>query len=444
MIVTPACRARTSPPEEDSVTLRLLGPVEMADRGRVLEVGPPQRKTVLAALAVDAGAPVPVELLVDRVWCGDPPVGARAALHAHITRLRGVLAQSRTAPALLGRRNLGYVLEIDRDRVDLHRFQRLVAQSREPGCDDDRRVRLLREVLSIWRGPPLTSVPGDWADRVRSGIEPQLIGAAVGWAQAELRLGHADAAIDKLAYLTARHPLSEPLSASLMRALCAVGRRAEALQHYASTRSHLREVLGTEPGPDLSSLHTAILRGELTPADRDRPEEPNPPPRPAVPRPAGPRPRQLPIGTATFTGRQRELATVAEACGSGRSESSPPLVVIHGCGGVGKSALAIRAARQLAGHYPDGQIYADLRGHRPGTPPLRPLQVLHRLLRTLGVPAAGCPDDVEETAALFRTLTADRRLLLLLDNAQNSGQVCRLSPADPGCGVLVKIGRAHV
>lgn len=418
--------------ERGSVRLRLFGPLEVFDQRQVLEVGPPQRQAVLAALAVDANAAVPVELLMDRVWGRRPPDGARAALHAHITRLRRVLTGTRAVPVRLERRNSGYVLEIDRDQVDLHRFQRLLDHARELGEDDERRVRLLREAITIWRGPPLANVPGDWALRVRAGIETQFISAAVMWAQAELRAGHADAAVDKLGQLSSLYPLSEPLAAALMRALCGAGRRAEALQHYVTISVHLREELGAEPGNDLRTLHTAILRGQLA--------QPHPGPvGPAAYRRYQPRqlPRQLPATTTGFTGRQRELAAITAAFPATAPDGSTPVVAINGYGGVGKSALAIHAAHRLVARFPDGQLYANLHGHDTAMPPTDPARLLNRFLRALGVPPEDCPTDREDAAGLFRTLTADRRLLVVLDNARSATQVRQLSPGAPGCGLLV-------
>jgi DNA-binding SARP family transcriptional activator len=430
----------------EQVVLRLLGPVELSDGEQTLLVGPPQRQAVLAALAVDADAPVPVELLMHRVWGGRPPDGARAALHAHITRLRRVLAQPGSAPARLSRRSYGYVLEMDRDQVDVHRFQRLLSLTRAPECGDEQRLGLLREGLDLWHGAPLAGVASGWATRVRSGLEPKLISAAVAWANAELRFGDPEAVIDRVWQLTALYPLSEPLAGLLMRTLCAVGRPAEALQCYVSTRNHLREELGTNPSPELRDLHTAILRGELEPPSAD------PPPRRTVTASRNGsgayRPRQLPTATAAFTGRELELATLEAAFAVAVRSRSTAVVAINGPGGVGKSALALRAAHQLLDGFPDGQLYLDLRGGEgPGAAGRRPLDqagLLGRVLSGLSVADADRPREPEAAAALLRTVTADLRLLVVLDNAVDAAQVRPALPAGPGCGVLVTSRRALV
>ncbi|WP_213453317.1 AfsR/SARP family transcriptional regulator [Rhizomonospora bruguierae] len=425
------------------VQLRLIGPVQLAEQGRVLDVGPPQRQAVLAALAADAGTPVPVELLVDRVWGERPPDRARTALYAHVSRLRRVLARL-AAPVRLDRRNGAYLLGIDRDRVDLHRFHRLLDQAKNPRCADDRRVLLLREALANWCGEPMAGVPGTWAAGLRRGTEPVLIGAAALWAQAELRLGHAAAVIDRLSDLIGRYPLAEPLVAAFMRALSAVGRQVEALQCYATTRDRLREELGAEPGSDLRDLHLAILR-----AGPDRPPTASVATtvRPAWPVPdptQRPIPRQLPSLGAGFAGRVRELTAIEAAFAAAAYGGEAAVVAINGRGGVGCSALAIRAAHRVADRFPDGQLYVNLRGGGAGGQRERLIPVLHRFLRTLGVSLPARTGGIEEAAGMYHLATAGRRLLVVVDNARAAVDVRPLLPADPGCGAIVTSRRALV
>lgn len=420
---------RVDPRTTDSLALRLFGPVEADMNGRALDLGPPQRRAVLACLAVYAESPVSIDLLVERIWGDYPPDGARPALHAHIARLRRVLAGAPDGQPVLSRRNQGYVLDIGRDSVDIHRFQRLVAKAKGSAVDDQHRVRLLDEALRLWRGRPLASVSGDWATRVREGIEKQVISAGVLWAEAELRSGHAEAVIDGLIRLTSLYPLSEPLAAALMRALCAAERRAEALQHYAATRTRFREEFGTEPGPALGNLHTAILRGELDPAVA--------PVRAGVVSSVAHRPRQLPTAATGIIGRERELDLIDESFDAAARTGSVAMVALNGYGGVGKSALAVHAAHRLADRFPDGQLYVDLGGGVVGGQGLATAEVLKRFLRAYGVLTGEEPADLAEAAALFRTATADRRLLMVLDHARDPEQIHLLSPATAGSGVLV-------
>lgn len=247
--------------------IRLLGEVELWAAGRTLNVGAPRPQAVLAALAVDAGRPIAVETLIDRVWGDTPPVKARNVLYSYLSRTRRLLRQ---AGALTGetavrieRRHAGYVLDIDPDLVDLHRFRRLVDENGDPRRDDGSRATALAEALDLWRGAPLAGIPGRWAARVRDSWDRRRLDAVVQWAQVELRLGHAAALIGALPDLVAEYPLVEPLEALLMRALHAAGRGAEALDRYTAVRQRLADELGTDPGPELRAVHEAILHGEL-------------------------------------------------------------------------------------------------------------------------------------------------------------------------------------
>lgn len=242
--------------------VRILGPVEVTVEGGRVPLGPPQRRAVLAALAVDVNHPVPLQTLIDRVW-NLPPDRATDSLYAHIARLRQALTGTAAA---IERRGGGYVLEADPDLVDAHRFHRLAKQAQTHTADDSVRAVLLAEAMELWRGSPLTDISGDWASRMRYSIEQQFVGAVVTWAQAHLRLGRPDAVVTELTPLVPRYPLVEPLASMLMRALCALGRTAEAVAQYARLRGYLADHLGIEPGPELRALHQEILRG-----DHDRP-----------------------------------------------------------------------------------------------------------------------------------------------------------------------------
>ncbi|MFD1535506.1 AfsR/SARP family transcriptional regulator [Nonomuraea guangzhouensis] len=244
--------------------VRLLGPVEVTVGDRRVPLGPPQRRAVLAALAIDAGHPVSLHTLIERVW-DDPPDRATDSLYAHITRLRKALAATRIS---IERRNGGYALEVDPERVDAYRFRLLAKQAQLRACDDFARTRLLAEAMDLWRGAPLTGIPGEWAARMRYGIEQQFVGALVTWAQAHLSLGRPDIVVTELTPLVPRYPLAEPLASMLMRGLYALGRGAEAVALYARLRRYLADHLGIEPGPELRALHLTILRAGTDPLTR--------------------------------------------------------------------------------------------------------------------------------------------------------------------------------
>ncbi|MFC5831000.1 AfsR/SARP family transcriptional regulator [Nonomuraea insulae] len=244
--------------------VRLLGPVEVTLGDRCVPLGPPQRRAVLAALAIDADRPVSLRALIERVW-DDPPDRATDSLYAHIARLRQALTATGVS---IERRNGGYALDVDPERVDAYRFRRLAKQAQLRACDDFTRTRLLAEAMELWRGTPLTGIPGEWAARMRYGIEQQFVGAIVTWAQAHLRLGRPDIVVTELTPLVPRYPLAEPLASMLMRGLCALGRGAEAVALYARLRGYLADHLGIEPGPELRALHLGILRAGQDPLTR--------------------------------------------------------------------------------------------------------------------------------------------------------------------------------
>lgn len=440
--------------------LCLSGPVEVVVRQGPVDLGPPQRRAVLAALAVDTGRPVPVEALIERVWGADPPEGARRALYAHVARIRRLAerlddAGEGTLPLL--RRAGGYQLDIDPDRVDLHRFHRLAGLARQSGRPDDMRAALLREALSLWRGEPLAGLHGTWAARVREAWRRQRVDAAVRLAGVEVHAGDPAAVVARLTDLLGEYPLTEPLAEALMRALHAAGDGAEALRCYAQIRHRLVEELGTEPGRRLREIHQEILR-EQTPggATAPAPAAPQPAPpakangsagtacgppppllQPARPTPYTP-PAQLPMGTAGFTGRVDELTRLHAVLADVRRHPTAVVVsALSGTAGVGKTALAVHWARQVRPVFPDGQLYVNLRGFDAGATPLGPDRAVRGFLGALGVPAARVPDTLDAQVGLYRSLLAGRRVLVVLDNARDADQVRPLLPGTPGCLALI-------
>ncbi|HYN97261.1 MAG TPA: BTAD domain-containing putative transcriptional regulator [Pilimelia sp.] len=409
--------------------VRLLGPVDVEVSGLPTSPGPLQRRAVLAALAVDAGSPVSIDALTTRVWGSQAPDAPRSALYAHIARLRKFFAANDRGerPIRLDRHADGYLLDVERERVDLHRVGALLEAYRaSPAPHDDRRVATLRTAMELWRGRPLGNLSGDWVGMMRRRIESQLVGVARAWAAEELRLGNAEAVADRLTPIVAADALAEPVVAALMRALCALGRTSEALQVYAFARAQTADQLGIEPGRELRELHVAVLRGEFDDAYPG-----------GTITVAAPVPRQLPATVERFVGRADELTRIHDRLTAFRQQGSTPVVGIYGAAGVGKSALVIYAAHQLADRYPDGQMYLELRGCSAGSTPLRPMDALARLLRTLGVDPPPDSMHVDEAAALFRSLMAGRRTLLVLDNAADASQVRPLLPSGAGCALLL-------
>lgn len=226
------------------VEIRLLGPVEVRVAGRAVPVGPRMPRTLLAVLAAEAGRPVQADALVERLWGTRPPERPRHALHVYVARVRAALGS-----ATIVRRCGGYLLDVEPTAVDVHRFRQLVAAGQ------------LEAALDLGHGVPLEDLAGAWVERTRQFWERRYLEAAIAWARLELDAGDIHRAVSRLGDLVEQHPLAEPLSASLMLALDAAGRRAEALDRYARTRQRLREELGAEPGMALRSVHLALLRG---------------------------------------------------------------------------------------------------------------------------------------------------------------------------------------
>ncbi|MDQ1033659.1 DNA-binding SARP family transcriptional activator/tetratricopeptide (TPR) repeat protein [Streptomyces sp. V3I8] len=446
------------------IQLRLLGPVELVVRERTVEIGPPQRRSVLAALAVDAGRPVAADVLVQRVWGVNPPDGARRALHAHIARLRRLCEQaakdSGDAQLRLVRRSGGYLLEALADQVDALRFRRLADRARQTARADGERAALLTEALHLWRGEPLAGLNGQWAERVREAWRRQHVDAAVGWAAIESRVGDPVAVIGPLTDLFDEFPLAEPLAEVLMRALHTAGRGAEALDCFATVRRRLAEELGADPGPGLREAHRTILRGN-PPAPVRRPvrqktsgsvpgtlsptpsSPPPPPPYPSPPTTGpwpGVVPAQLPMGVRGFTGRGDELAQLGGILASVAVQPSAVVIsALSGTAGVGKTALAVHWARHrhVRQAFPDGQLYVNLRGFGSGGSVMNPAEAVRAFLDAFGVSPARIPAGLEAQTGLYRSLLAGRRVLVVLDNARDAEQVRPLLPGAPGCLALV-------
>jgi DNA-binding SARP family transcriptional activator/tetratricopeptide (TPR) repeat protein len=411
------------------VRLWVLGPVAVqADDGQVLVPGRRQERGLLGILLIEAGRMVPAARLCDLLWDGQPPGSARQAVRSHVARLRALLRRAGAdghGVALLGRGD-GYLVQTDPDLVDLHRFQGLVQRAR--GVEDAaQREELLREALHLWRGPVLEDAASDWLrERICAELEESRVDAVEGWAAAGLMLGRHHEVLPELARLADGYPARERLVELQMRALHQAGRTTDALAVYTRIRGYLAEQYGLDPGPALQRLHQAVLRNDspagALAADASQPA----------------RPAQLPATVADFVGRRGELDQLDAlmSVDPERGAAAPVIVAITGTAGVGKTALAVHWANRVRDRFPDGQLYANLSGHGD-QPPVRPYTALAGLLRALGVSAEGMPTDLEQAAGLYRSLLADRRALVLLDNAADPGQVRPLLPGASGCLAVV-------
>jgi DNA-binding SARP family transcriptional activator/tetratricopeptide (TPR) repeat protein len=405
---------------------RLLGPFQAEHDGRRVDLGRRRERCLLGLLLLEDGRTVPADRLLDLLWDDEPPDTGLRQLRTHISRLRTRL-RPYGGDVRIRTYGGGYAVEVDPERVDVHRFRRLV--ERATGIDDPAaRSALLRPALALWQGPLMADVMTDrLRQRVAGRLEESRLSAWEQLAEADLHAGRAGAVAAELAELTARHPLHERLAALTMLAHYRSGDQVAASQAYHRFRRDLAGHLGLDPSADLVRLHERILRQD-----------------PALSAPAGGAasyvPAQLPVDVARFTGRVGQLRRLDEiAAGVGRADPASAVVVtaITGAAGVGKTALAVHWAHRVRDRFPDGQLYADLRGFDPSGTVAGPPEVIRRFLDALDVAAERVPADLDAQAALYRTVLAGRRVLVVLDNARDAEQVRPLLPAAPGCLVLI-------
>ncbi|WP_308204027.1 AfsR/SARP family transcriptional regulator [Goodfellowiella coeruleoviolacea] len=399
------------------MTFELLGDIQAHVAGEPIDLGHARQRSVLAALLVEPNRSLPLDLLIERVWGDRAPRQARNTLYGYLYRLRQAFAG--VAGVRIDRTPGGYLLPVDEHAVDLHRFRLVVKRAQaEP---DEQALDSLERALALWRGQALGGADGPWAQSVRRALDQERWTALLQRNDIALRLGRHTALLAELSALADENPLDERLAGQLILALYQCGRQGDALTHYQSVRRRLAEELGADPGPGLRELHQRVLAGELT--------------APATARIGTPTPRQLPAAPRLFVGRTDELARIDKVLASGHAP--PPVLAVVGSGGTGKTALVLHWAHRAVDRFPDGQLHADLRGFDPAGPPVSPAAVVRGFLDALGVPADSAPADQDGQVALYRSLLAGKRLLVVLDNARDTDQVLPLLPGSPTCTVLV-------
>jgi tetratricopeptide (TPR) repeat protein len=407
---------------------RALGPIELWSAGRRQDLGRARARSILAMLLLTPRVIVPVETLIDRVWDTRPPPKARDSLAVYVARLRASIRQAVGDSVQLVGRAHGYLLDVDPEAIDLHQFRRLRRQADALAASGDYEpaAELLREADTLWRGQALAGIGGDWVARMRDALEEERRAAILERVGYELELGrHADL-VGELRQLLVQYPSDETLVAHQMTAFYRSGRPADALSLYRETRLRLVEEQGTEPGAMLSELHQRILARDAGLAVR-------PPGRRAAR--AAP-PGTLPPETAEFVGRAEELGLL-----TGEHGPIPGIAIIEGMPGVGKTALAVRAARLVGSDYPDGTLCLNLHSHDPGSPSLDPAEALHRLLQMMSVPAAQIPETIGQRTALWRAHLSRRRAVVILDDAAGPDQIGPLLPVASRCLILITTRR---
>ncbi|TDC54732.1 AfsR/SARP family transcriptional regulator [Actinomadura sp. KC345] len=472
----------------------VLGPAEILANGRNIIPSAPKPRQVISLLMLRRNAVVRTDELIDELWGECPPASAMTTIQTYIYKLRKILFDH-GAQDILSTQPRGYLLTVSDSAIDLYRFERDLAAGQEllDGGRPAEAAQIMRDALGLWRGRALADVEqgpllSSYATRLEE-LRSRTLELRI---EADLRLGRHRELISELKSLVLTQPLHEHLHASLMIALHRSGRRYEALEIYRTLRGNMVEDLGLEPGQELKRLHQALLTDSppgWPPSDPGEPPSERPRQRPGrpgersaeqqgdgtvqeaaahaslsvpVPVPAAAAgtarsdhpsggtdrrrplswgiapPAQLPPDVADFTGRERVIEEILAGftpVGDADPPTATPILAISGMPGVGKTALMVHLAHRLRPRFPDGQLYAELRGST-GEP--RDLaEILRGFLRALGIPDARLPDGLEERSALFRSMTADHRLLVVVDDAARPADLRPLLPGDPRCGVVV-------
>ncbi|MFF2851583.1 BTAD domain-containing putative transcriptional regulator [Streptomyces sp. NPDC058001] len=428
----------------DPVRYRILGTTR-AQRpdGTPLPVGGARLRALLTVLALRAGRTVPASVLVDEVWGAEPPADAPGALQALVGRLRRAIGADAVASV-----DGGYQLRAGTDDVDLYRFERLAGEGARALADGDaaKAAGVLDDALALWQGPALADLPDHTAEAARA--QARRLDAQRTRLAAALALGDAERALPELTALCDTHPFDEPLQALRLRALRAAGRPAAALAGYEDVRRALADRLGTDPGPELRSLHSELLRpdaghsgsnGHRAPGTYDSidgPYDSIAAPTPATaPTPfaapsvttAAPTPTPRPPGNlrarlTSFVGRESDIDVIRADLGRAR------LITLLGPGGAGKTRLSQEAAESAAQDcrdLPDGVWLAELAPvDNPDDVPeavLTALGARETVLRGAGAEEMRVAADRYGESPLSRLAEhcAQRRMLLILDNCEH-------------------------
>ena len=412
--------------------IHILGSLRVFRDGHEVDAGPRQQRCMLALLAARAGQPISQSEMIDLLWADTPPASAANVIYKYIGALRRLLEPDlphRAQGVWLVRQGNGYRFVADADQLDLAEF-RIRVEAARASARAERAAEALDEYLDglrLWQGRPGTELADSAAAvAVFAALQGELYEATMEATDLAVSLGQPQRMVAHLRRAAEVERFNEPLHAALIRTLATSGQRAEAVAAFQAVRGRLTGELGLEPGPGLERALHDVLADDPGEAGTAGAEAPVPV-----------RPVQLPPDLPTFVGRDAELAQLRRLLDDrpAAGRTSPLIVSIDGMGGVGKSTLALHFGYSIARLVPDGQLYLDLRGQ--DAEPVSPERALRSLLPALGVSPVDLPDDRDALTGMYRSLTAHRRLLVLLDNALDVAQIRPLLPNSAGSVVLV-------
>ncbi|MEV6599733.1 AfsR/SARP family transcriptional regulator [Actinoplanes sp. NPDC051346] len=429
--------------------VNVLGAFQVVRAGQPLVPSAPKLRQVLALLAMNANTVVSTDQIIEELWEERPPSSATTTLQTYVYHLRklyqlglggrGPADHYDAAPPTLHRSSNGYILSLDEGAVDSAEFLRLAERARtqlEAGSVETA-ADTIRAALALWRGPALVDVTSGsllramtvWLEEQRRGLTLQRI-------DADLRLCRHHDIIGELTGMVAQRPTDESLQARLMLSLYRAGRRFDALRVYQKARSTLAEELGLEPMQELQRVHQAVLLADPTIeppvlGDAD----------PVIgggTRPTSEQPDLLPPDVGDFVGRTAETAQITRVLAR-QERGAPPAVVVVGAPGVGKSTLCVHLAHRLRDDYPDGRLYARLTDDTGR--PVDPAEALGGFLRSAGYTGSRLPESLAERSSLFRSWSAGRRVLVVLDDVVGAEQLQHLLPTGPRCATVIAARR---
>jgi DNA-binding SARP family transcriptional activator len=409
----------------------MLGALEVRAGGRSLVLGSPRQRVVLAMLLLSADRVVSTDTLVEAVWNGCPPATGRTQVAICVAALRKAFKQAGCVDEVIMTMPPGYLLRSGEQWIDAAEFVAYLDEAQAAAADgrDIDATVLVDKALSLWHGPALTGVSGYLVEGDAGHLEELRLTAYELQTTLKLRSGQGSSLIGELSAMVREHPLREQFRAHLMLAQYRAGRRAEALETFRDGRRQLIEEIGIEPGPALGQLHDAILADDpvlsLLPM-------------------LGPRlggetlaPAQLPPDQPGFVGRTAQLSALDNLIEVAAGGNSLATGVVTGSAGVGKSALALHWAHHAATRFPDGQLFADMRGYEQEVEPRDPSEVLGSFLRALGVPDERVPSDLNERATLYRSVLDGHSVLIILDSVRTVDQALPLLPGNGRCCVII-------